>query len=170
RNTRVVVHERPPPQHAPVSVLRQTSIRWCYRPVGQTVGVVVACRRSPSDEGLLELVASPSLQALFYRHLLFELSSVVVFAVSSRPSIAVTRDFSSSLAAEVTYFQEPNRIAIIDSSVHVNDNGRESINKKVFFIFTVYNASNQRNKLKLGASSSEEAAKWIRSLQDAAMK
>ncbi|XP_052117852.1 protein ENHANCED DISEASE RESISTANCE 2-like [Arachis duranensis] len=66
--------------------------------------------------------------------------------------------------------KEPNRSAIIDSSVRVNDNGRESINKKVFFIFTVYNASNQRDKLKLGASSSEEAAKWIRSLQDAAMK
>ncbi|XP_061347077.1 protein ENHANCED DISEASE RESISTANCE 2 [Gastrolobium bilobum] len=66
--------------------------------------------------------------------------------------------------------EEPIRSAIIDSQIRVTDNGRESINKKVLFIFTVYNASNQRDKLKLGASSSEEPAKWIRSLQDAALK
>ncbi|XP_028206459.1 uncharacterized protein LOC114389965 [Glycine soja] len=41
---------------------------------------------------------------------------------------------------------------------------------KVFFTFTVYNASNQIDQLKLGASSSEEAAKWIRLLKDAALK
>ncbi|MED6120801.1 hypothetical protein PIB30_024368 [Stylosanthes scabra] len=66
--------------------------------------------------------------------------------------------------------KEPNRSAIIDSNIRVNDNGRESVNKKVLFIFTVYNASNQRDKLKLGATSSEEAARWIRSLQDVAIK
>ncbi|XP_027935619.1 protein ENHANCED DISEASE RESISTANCE 2-like [Vigna unguiculata] len=66
--------------------------------------------------------------------------------------------------------EEPIRSAIIDSCVRVNDNGRESMNKKVFFMFTVYNATNQSDKLKLGASSSEEAAKWIRTLQDSAMK
>ncbi|TKY46165.1 ENHANCED DISEASE RESISTANCE 2 [Spatholobus suberectus] len=34
----------------------------------------------------------------------------------------------------------------------------------------IYNASNQRDQLKLGARSSEDAAEWIRSLQDAALK
>ncbi|KAL2324810.1 hypothetical protein Fmac_023868 [Flemingia macrophylla] len=38
------------------------------------------------------------------------------------------------------------------------------------FSFTLYNVTNQSDKLKLGASSSEEAAKWMRSLQDAAFK
>ncbi|KAJ1403096.1 START-like domain superfamily [Sesbania bispinosa] len=66
--------------------------------------------------------------------------------------------------------EEPIRSAIIDSCVRVTDNGRESINRKVFFIFTLYNTSNHRDKLKLGASSSEEAARWIRSFQDAALK
>ncbi|KAH1151573.1 hypothetical protein GLYMA_16G155200v4 [Glycine max] len=70
----------------------------------------------------------------------------------------------------VSLMKEPNRSAIIDSSVRVIDNGRETINKKVFFTFTVYNASNQIDQLKLGASSSEEAAKWIRLLKDAALK
>ncbi|CAJ1976752.1 unnamed protein product [Sphenostylis stenocarpa] len=70
----------------------------------------------------------------------------------------------------VTESEEPIRSAIIDSCIRVNDNGRESLNKKVFFIFTIYNATNQSDKLKLGASSSEEAAKWIRTLQDSAMK
>ncbi|KAH1139327.1 Protein ENHANCED DISEASE RESISTANCE 2-like [Glycine soja] len=66
--------------------------------------------------------------------------------------------------------EEPIRSAIIDSCIRVNDNGRETMNKNVLFIFTVYNATDQSDKLKLGASSSEEAARWIRTLQDAAMK
>ncbi|KAF1878943.1 hypothetical protein Lal_00047615 [Lupinus albus] len=66
--------------------------------------------------------------------------------------------------------KQPFRSAIIDSCIRVTDNGRESINRKVLFVFTVYNASNQRDMLKLGASSSEEAARWIRSLQDAPLK
>ncbi|XP_027364670.1 protein ENHANCED DISEASE RESISTANCE 2-like [Abrus precatorius] len=66
--------------------------------------------------------------------------------------------------------EEPVRSAMIDSCIRVNDNGRESINRKLFFIFTVYNATNQSDKLKLGASSTEEVARWIRSLQDAALK
>ncbi|XP_020229731.1 protein ENHANCED DISEASE RESISTANCE 2-like isoform X1 [Cajanus cajan] len=69
-----------------------------------------------------------------------------------------------------TQMEEPIRSAIIDSSIRVNDNGRENINKKMFFAFTLYNVTNQSDKLKLGASSSEEAAKWMRSLQDAAFK
>ncbi|RDY00520.1 Protein ENHANCED DISEASE RESISTANCE 2-like protein, partial [Mucuna pruriens] len=70
----------------------------------------------------------------------------------------------------ISQMEEPIRSAIIDSCIRANDDGRESMNKKVLFIFTVYNATNQSDKLKLGASSSEEAAKWIRSLQEAAMK
>ncbi|GLT93217.1 hypothetical protein SLE2022_110180 [Rubroshorea leprosula] len=66
--------------------------------------------------------------------------------------------------------EEPDRRAIIDSDIRVTDNGRESIHKKVFFIFTLYNTSNHNDQLKLGASSSEEAARWIHSLQDAALK
>uniref|UniRef100_A0A5B7ALN1 Protein ENHANCED DISEASE RESISTANCE 2-like n=1 Tax=Davidia involucrata TaxID=16924 RepID=A0A5B7ALN1_DAVIN len=65
--------------------------------------------------------------------------------------------------------EEALRSAIIDSCIRVMDNGRESYHRKVFFIFTLYNTSDQKDQLKLGASSSEEAAKWIRSLQDTAM-
>ncbi|KAH9700568.1 Pleckstrin (PH) and lipid-binding START domains-containing protein [Citrus sinensis] len=43
-------------------------------------------------------------------------------------------------------------------------------NGDVFFIFTLYNTSNHNDQLKLGASSPEEAAKWIHSLQEAALK
>ncbi|XP_044461274.1 protein ENHANCED DISEASE RESISTANCE 2-like [Mangifera indica] len=66
--------------------------------------------------------------------------------------------------------EEPVRSAKIDSCVKVTDNGRENIHRKVLFIFTIYNTSNQNEQLKLGAKSSEEAAKWIRSVKDAAMK
>ncbi|KAH9700558.1 Pleckstrin (PH) and lipid-binding START domains-containing protein [Citrus sinensis] len=66
--------------------------------------------------------------------------------------------------------EDPVRSAIIDSCIRVTDNGRESIHRKVFFIFTLYNTSNHNDQLKLGASSPEEAAKWIHSLQEAALK
>ncbi|KAL3656062.1 hypothetical protein CASFOL_000458 [Castilleja foliolosa] len=66
--------------------------------------------------------------------------------------------------------EEPVRSAIIDSCVRVVDNGRESHHRKLFFIFTLCNTSNHNDQLKLGATSSEEAAKWIRSLQDVAVK
>ncbi|KAK7392847.1 hypothetical protein VNO78_21297 [Psophocarpus tetragonolobus] len=48
----------------------------------------------------------------------------------------------------LSQIKEPNRSAIIDSSVQIIDNGRDKISKKVFFIFTVYNASNKRDQLK----------------------
>ncbi|KAJ6895228.1 protein ENHANCED DISEASE RESISTANCE 2 isoform X1 [Populus alba x Populus x berolinensis] len=48
--------------------------------------------------------------------------------------------------------QDPVRSAIIDSCIRVTDNGRESIHRKVFFIFTVYNTSNHNDQLK-GAHS-----------------
>ncbi|KAA3453405.1 Homeobox-leucine zipper ATHB-14-like protein [Gossypium australe] len=66
--------------------------------------------------------------------------------------------------------QEPVRSAVIDSCIRVIDNGRESINKKVFFIFTVYSILDGNNQIKLGASSSEEAAAWIRCLKDVALE
>ncbi|KAK2993113.1 hypothetical protein RJ640_021785 [Escallonia rubra] len=66
--------------------------------------------------------------------------------------------------------EEPVRSAIIDSCIRVTDNGRESYHRKVFFIFTLYNTSNHNDQLKLGARSPEEAARWIRSLQDIALK
>ncbi|CAJ2660700.1 unnamed protein product [Trifolium pratense] len=66
--------------------------------------------------------------------------------------------------------QDPVRSAIVDSCIRVMDNGRESINRKVFFIFTLYNSSNHNDQLKLGASRPEEAARWIQSFQEASLK
>ncbi|KAG2325736.1 hypothetical protein Bca52824_008464 [Brassica carinata] len=67
--------------------------------------------------------------------------------------------------------EEPDRRASLDCCIRVTDNGRESFfNRKILFIFTLYNTSNHLDQLKLGASSPEEAAKWIRSLQDASQK
>ncbi|KAK2634011.1 hypothetical protein Ddye_028803 [Dipteronia dyeriana] len=70
----------------------------------------------------------------------------------------------------VSETEEPVRSAIIDSCVRVTDNGRETIHRKIFFIFTLSNNLNNNDQLKLGASSPEEAAKWIRALQDATIK
>ncbi|XP_021981617.1 protein ENHANCED DISEASE RESISTANCE 2-like isoform X1 [Helianthus annuus] len=64
--------------------------------------------------------------------------------------------------------QEPLRSAIVDSCIRVTDKGRESFKRKVFFVFTIYNTSNHKDHLKLGASSPEEAARWIHSLQNVA--
>ncbi|GAU15865.1 hypothetical protein TSUD_40860 [Trifolium subterraneum] len=47
-----------------------------------------------------------------------------------------------------SHMEEPFRSAMIDSSIRVTDNGRESTNRKVFFIFTLYNTTNQKDKLK----------------------
>ncbi|KAJ4720778.1 Protein ENHANCED DISEASE RESISTANCE 2-like [Melia azedarach] len=66
--------------------------------------------------------------------------------------------------------EEPVKSAMIHSCIRVTDNGRESIHRKVLFIFTLYNSLDHNEQLKLGASSPEEAAKWIRSLQNAAVK
>uniref|UniRef100_A0A0D3BXX7 START domain-containing protein n=3 Tax=Brassica TaxID=3705 RepID=A0A0D3BXX7_BRAOL len=66
--------------------------------------------------------------------------------------------------------EEPDRRASLDCCIRVTDNGRESFHRKILFIFTLYNTSNHLDQLKLGASSPEEAAKWIRSLQDASQK
>ncbi|KAJ6357940.1 hypothetical protein OIU78_005719 [Salix suchowensis] len=69
--------------------------------------------------------------------------------------------------------EKPLRSANIDSYIRITDTGRESINRKVFFIFTLYNTLKDNDQLKisqLGASSSEDAGKWIRSLQTAVVK
>ncbi|KAK4441186.1 protein ENHANCED DISEASE RESISTANCE 2 [Sesamum alatum] len=70
----------------------------------------------------------------------------------------------------VSPHEDPVRSAIIDSCIRVTDNGRESIQRKVIFIFTLYNTSNNNDQLKLGANSPEEAAKWIQSFQESALK
>ncbi|KAK4765039.1 hypothetical protein SAY86_026129 [Trapa natans] len=70
----------------------------------------------------------------------------------------------------VNHKEDPVRSATIDSCIRVTDNGRECIHRKVFFIFSLHNASNHNDQLKLGASSPEEAARWIRSLKDVAAK
>ncbi|KAL8090418.1 protein ENHANCED DISEASE RESISTANCE 2-like [Apium graveolens] len=64
--------------------------------------------------------------------------------------------------------QEQVRSAIIDSCIRITDEGRESSYRKVFFIFSLHNTSNHKDQLKLGATSPEEAAKWIHSLRDVA--
>ncbi|KAG6412705.1 hypothetical protein SASPL_125390 [Salvia splendens] len=69
-----------------------------------------------------------------------------------------------------SHTEEPVRRAIIDSCIRVVDNGRGSHRRKLFFIFTIYNTANHNDQLKLGATSSEEAARWIHALQDAAVK
>lgn len=66
--------------------------------------------------------------------------------------------------------QDPVRSAIVDSCIRVMDNGRESINRKVFFIFTLYNTSDHNDQLKLGVSRPEEAARWIQSFNEASLK
>ncbi|XP_050208738.1 protein ENHANCED DISEASE RESISTANCE 2-like [Mercurialis annua] len=70
----------------------------------------------------------------------------------------------------ISHDEEPVRSAMVDSCIRVTDNGRESINRKVFFIFTLYSTLNHYDQLKLGATSSEEAAEWMQSLMNALTK
>ncbi|KAE8714803.1 Ribophorin I isoform 1 [Hibiscus syriacus] len=65
--------------------------------------------------------------------------------------------------------QESVRSAVINSSIRVTDNGRASINRKVCFVFTLYSTSDDKDQLKASATSSEEAARWIHCLKDAAL-
>ncbi|KAL0358658.1 UNVERIFIED_CONTAM: protein ENHANCED DISEASE RESISTANCE 2 [Sesamum angustifolium] len=76
------------------------------------------------------------------------------------------KSFKSIPASEA---EEPVRSAIIDSCIRVVDNGRETHHRKLFFTFTLYNTSNHNDRLKLGVTSSEEAARWIHALQDTAL-
>ncbi|XWS07957.1 hypothetical protein CRYUN_Cryun41cG0035700 [Craigia yunnanensis] len=89
---------------------------------------------------------------------------------SKRYFILHNNVLKSYKAIPISDKEEPVRSAIIDSCIQVTDNGRESINQKVFFIFTLYNTSDNNDQLKLGASSSEDAARWIHCLKDSALK
>ncbi|XP_030447897.1 protein ENHANCED DISEASE RESISTANCE 2-like [Syzygium oleosum] len=106
-------------------------------------------------EGWLYLIRSNRLGLQFSRKRYFVLDDHCLKCFKSAPS--------SVDEASV-------RSAIIDSCIRVIDNGRESIHRKVFFIFTLYNASNHNDQLKLGAYSPEEAARWIHAFQEAAIK
>ncbi|KAG7572827.1 START domain [Arabidopsis suecica] len=66
--------------------------------------------------------------------------------------------------------KDAGRSAVIDSCIRVTDNGRENVHRKAFFIFTLYNTSNHNDQLKLGASSPEDAARWINLIKEAALK
>ncbi|KAK9676707.1 hypothetical protein RND81_11G094400 [Saponaria officinalis] len=62
--------------------------------------------------------------------------------------------------------EDPVKRTALESYIRVSDNGRENIHRKVFFVFTLYNTSNHNDRLKIGARSSEEAARWIHSFQE----
>lgn len=66
--------------------------------------------------------------------------------------------------------KDGGRSAVIDSCIRVTDNGRESVHRKAFFIFTLYNTSNHNDQLQLGASSPEDAARWINLIKEEALK
>ncbi|MFS7956630.1 putative pleckstrin domain-containing protein [Helianthus anomalus] len=58
---------------------------------------------------------------------------------------------------------DPIRSTVVDSNICVTDIGRKCIRGKVFFVFTLSDASNHDAHVMLGASNPEEAAKWIKS-------
>ncbi|XP_055831922.1 protein ENHANCED DISEASE RESISTANCE 2-like isoform X2 [Solanum dulcamara] len=106
-------------------------------------------------EGWLYLIRSNRFGLQYSRKRYFVLHDLLLKSYKSNP---------------VTNNEDPVRSAVIDSCIRVTDNGRESIQRKVVFIFTLYNASNHNDQLKLGANSPEEAARWIQALQEAALK
>ncbi|PWA87231.1 pleckstrin (PH) and lipid-binding START domains-containing protein [Artemisia annua] len=106
-------------------------------------------------EGWLYLIRSNRFGLQYSRKRFFVLEENVLKSFKSKP---------------ISETQKPLRSAIVDSCIRVTDNGRESFSRKVFFIFTLYNTSNHKDCLKLGASNPEEAARWIQSLQDVAME
>ncbi|XVE68880.1 hypothetical protein DITRI_Ditri09bG0104900 [Diplodiscus trichospermus] len=106
-------------------------------------------------EGWLYTIRSNHFGLQFSRKLYFILHDNVLKSYKATPS---------------SENEEPVRSAIIDSGTRITDNGRESINKKVFFIFTLCSTSDNNDQLKLGTSSSEDAAKWIHCLKDASLK
>ncbi|MFS7956621.1 putative pleckstrin domain, START domain, protein ENHANCED DISEASE RESISTANCE 2 [Helianthus anomalus] len=65
---------------------------------------------------------------------------------------------------------DPIRSAVVDSNIRVTDNGRKCIRGKVFFVFTLSDASNHDAHVKLGASNPEEAVKWIKSFRELSHK
>ncbi|CAN4100879.1 unnamed protein product [Withania somnifera] len=106
-------------------------------------------------EGWLYLVRSNRFGLQYSRKRYFVLQNLLLKSYKSNPD---------------SNNEDPVRSAVIDSCIRVTDNGRESIQRKVVFIFTLYNALNHNDQLKLGANSPEEAARWIHALQEAALK
>ncbi|RVW84339.1 hypothetical protein CK203_036669 [Vitis vinifera] len=96
--------------------------------------------------------------------------TLVLSLPTKKPSVSPVSSTLIINLLRTSATKEPVRTAVIDSRFRVTDNGRENIQRHVFFIFTLYDTSNPNNQLKLGASSSEEAAKWIHSLQEAVTK
>lgn len=66
--------------------------------------------------------------------------------------------------------EEPVKTVHINPCIRVADNGRENVYRKVLFVFTLYDSSNHDDNLKLGARSSEEAARWMHFLKEAALQ
>ena len=64
--------------------------------------------------------------------------------------------------------QEPLKSGPIDPYTRVMEHGRENISGRVLFVFTIYDSYNHEDKLKFGARSSEEAAKWMEAFKEAA--
>ncbi|KAJ8768696.1 hypothetical protein K2173_023600 [Erythroxylum novogranatense] len=112
-------------------------------------------REEERMEGWLYLIRSNRIGLQYSRKRYFVLEDHVL---KSFKSIPTSKD------------EGPVRSAIVDSCIRVTDNGRENIHRKVFFIFTLYNTSNHNDQLKLGATSPEEAARWIQSFQETALK
>lgn len=64
--------------------------------------------------------------------------------------------------------QAPIKSGTIDPYTRVADHGRENIHGRTLFVFTIYDSYNHEDKLKFGARSSEEAAKWMEAFKEAA--
>ncbi|KAJ9540440.1 hypothetical protein OSB04_026946 [Centaurea solstitialis] len=80
------------------------------------------------------------------------------------------RHFNTFKSISHSYSKEPIKSAVVDSGIHVMDNGRNCIRGKVFFVFTLYDTSNYDAHVKLGANNPEEAARWIKSFQELSQK
>ncbi|KAM0892646.1 hypothetical protein ACQ4PT_025632 [Festuca glaucescens] len=128
--------------------------------VAEAGAAAAGCAEEGRMEGWLYLIRSNrlGLQTSRKRYFVLEDSALRCFKAAPPPSTSGAT------------LEDPVRSAIIDSCIRVTDNGRESVHRSVFYIFTLYNASNHYDQLKLGARSSEEAARWIRCLMESALK
>ncbi|KAK1409925.1 hypothetical protein QVD17_36455 [Tagetes erecta] len=78
--------------------------------------------------------------------------------------------FKSFTSISHAYNKDPIRSTVVDSSIHVVNNGKKFIRGKVFFVFTLCNTSNYDAHVKLGASNLDEATKWVKSFQELSKK
>ncbi|XP_057856726.1 protein ENHANCED DISEASE RESISTANCE 2 isoform X1 [Cryptomeria japonica] len=106
-------------------------------------------------EGWLYVIQPNRLRLQFPRKKYFILQGNALLCFKSMPS---------------TGHEEPVKTGVIDPCIRVADNGRESIHRKVLFVFTLYNSVNHDDELKVGARSSEEAARWMHILKEAALQ